>query len=252
MMRTMALKNPTWTTRLGKIDPNKGKAWIELKFPDGPPVEYERPGIALTEDLEWRKATRPVEDLAHQRLNKVLFPTEVANALYEDVKRKTELSWKTAKASVGFGEKPEPETVQSVVQSVFAKPPASPTAGESATSTGTSPPAATAVDSNGPTDPASQSSSQAKELGFALPDPKTLTLDLTRFRQDIRKNFKAYNLQPQRGTFNVLGLIEIYGERARITLHVGAVYDPKQGRYVAVKAAVWNLVDHHQRPKGGP
>jgi hypothetical protein len=252
MIRTLAMKNATWTTRLGKIDPSQGKAWLELKFPDGPPVEYERPGIALTEDLEWRKATRPVGELAYKRLNKLLYPTEVANALYEDVKRKIELSWKYAKASIGLGEKPEPETVQSVVQSVFAKPPTSPTAGESVTSTGISPPTATAVGSNGTTDPASRSSSQAKELGFALPDPKTLTLDLTTFRQDIRKNFKTYKVQPPRGTFHVLGLIEVYGERGRITLQVSAHYDPKQGRYVAVNAAIFNLVDRFQRPKGGP
>jgi hypothetical protein len=58
MMRNFAQKNPTWTARLGPINTKKGKQWIELKFPDGPPVEYERPGLELTEDLEWRKTTR--------------------------------------------------------------------------------------------------------------------------------------------------------------------------------------------------
>jgi hypothetical protein len=251
-MRKMAQNNLSWTTRLGKIDPNKGKAWVELRFPDGPPIEYERPGIALTEDLEWRKATRPVEDIHHQRLNKILFPTEVSNALYEDTKRKAVLVWKSVKASLGSGEKPEPETVQGVVQRVLINPPTSPNAGVSVTPTPPTPPTATGVDSSAPTDPASSLSSQAKDLGFVLPDPKSLTLDLSKFRQDFKKSFKPYALQPPRGTCMVLGLIEIYGDRARITLNVTAAYDPKQGRYVSVKAGVWNLVDHSQSPKGGP
>lgn len=251
-LRNGATKNPAWITRLGKIDPNKGKAWIELRFPDGPPIEYERPGIALTEDLEWRKATRPVEDLAHNRLNKLLFPTVVANALYKDAKQKARLSWRSMKASLGYGPGPdEPETIQDKVARFVAKHHAARNAGVSAASTATNPPAATVVDSKDPTDPASLSS-QAKNLGFVLPDPKTLMLDISRFSLEVRKTFKPYPIQPPRGTFAVLGLVEVYGERARITLNVGATYDPKQGRYVAVNVQVWNLVDHHQTPKGGP
>lgn len=252
MIRSLAKKNPSYVARLGNIDTAKGKSWIELKFPDGPPVEYERPGIELTEDLEWRKATRPVEDLHHQRLSKVLFPTDVSNALYQDTKRKAELSWKSFRSYMGWEDKSEPDTVQGVIQRVLASPPSPSGPGVSATPAASDSSASAATESKQPAETASPFGSPAKDVGFVLPDPKKLTLDLTQFRQDFRKAFKPYTMQAPRGTFMVLGIIEVYGDRARMTLNVTAAYDPKQGRYVSLKAGVWNLVDHRQHPRGGP
>ncbi|KAF1839972.1 uncharacterized protein K460DRAFT_371935 [Cucurbitaria berberidis CBS 394.84] len=255
LIRDLAAKNPQYVARLGKIDTSKGKLWIEFKFPDGPPVEYERPGFELTEDLEWRKATRPVEDIHHQRLNKVLFPTEVANALYQDTKRKVEISWRDFRAYLGWEQKSEPDTVQQLVQRIGASPP-SPSSRTVSTSTAspnplpTSPVNETQQPTTSPS--AAPADGLAKDLGFVLPDPKKLTLDLSQFRQDFRKAFKPYQMQSPRGTLLVLGLIEVYGDRARMTLNVTAAYDPKQGRYVSLKAGVWNLVEHRQAPRGGP
>ncbi|KAH3945540.1 hypothetical protein HBI81_083440 [Parastagonospora nodorum] len=260
MMRNMAEKNTGWTSRLGKIDTSKGKAWIELKFPDGPPPRYEQPGLALTGDLEWRKATHPVEDLHHQRLNKLLFPSVVSNALYADLKQKALLSWKSFKLSVGLEQNPKPRptpvpgSIQDEVAKFVARGEKKPeTTGVSATPAASSPPAAPAVNSTDAADPASSlSSQQAKELGLNLPDPKNFTLDLTKFQQEVKKSSKPYRQPPPRGSFLVMGLIDIYGEKARITLNVAAWYDPKQGRYVSIKTGIYNLVDHSQRPRGGP
>jgi hypothetical protein len=254
MMRSFAQKNPTWTARLGTINPKKGKQWIELKFPDGPPVEYERPGIELTEDLEWRKTTRPVEDIHHQRLNKILLPTEASNALYQDMKRKVELSWSSLGAYMGWAEKAQPETMQSKLQKfVDMANPLSPSAPEvSANTTTSTSSSSTATERKQPAESTASVESQVKALGFVLPDPKSLTLDLANFRQDFRKASKPYAMQPPRGAIMVLGMIEVYGDRARITLNVTAAYDPKQHRYVGIKAGIWNIVDHRQTPKGGP
>jgi hypothetical protein len=252
MMRSMASKSAPWVAKLGAIDEKKGKTWLEFKFPDGPPVEYERPGIELSEDLEWRKATRPVADVHHKRLNRVLYPTEVAHALYQDTKRKAELSWKVLRAQMGWEEPPAPETVRSVVQRVLANPALPPSAGSSSAPTATSHAASGAPDSKQSTESASSLSSQSNELGFVLPDPKTLMLDLSSFRQNFRKSFKPLQVQAPRGTFMVLGLVEIRGTRASITLNVSAAYDPKQGRFVGLKATVWNMIEYKQSPKGGP
>ncbi|KAF2831385.1 hypothetical protein CC86DRAFT_342165 [Ophiobolus disseminans] len=249
MIRNVAKKSPGYATHLGTIDTNKGKAWIELRFPDGPPTEFERPGIELTEDLEWRKATRPVEELHHQRLSKLLYPSEAGNVLYQEVKRKAGLSWKGFRTYMGWEVKSEPATVQSVIQKVLADPPTPSGIGAPTTqATPTSP----ASEGKQPTEVASPLGSPAKDVRFALPDAKKLTLDLTQFRQDFRKTAKPYAIQPARGTFIVIGLVEVYGERARMTLNVAATYDPKQGRYMSLQASVWNLVKHRQSPRGGP
>jgi hypothetical protein len=252
LIRSIAKQSPSWKARIGTIDTSKGKTWIEIKFPDGPPLEYERPGVELTEDMEWRKTTRPVEVVHHQRLNKVLFPTEVSTALYHDTKHKVQLSWQAFRAYLGLSQTSESETVQSVIQQAFSKSPSPSSPGVASNPAATSPSASAAPDSKEATDAASTLSSQVKELGFALPDPKKLTLDLTNFRKDFRKYAKPSGLSLPRGSFIVLGMVEVYGDRARITLNVVAAYDPKQGRYVSLTAGIWNIVPHGQSPKGGP
>lgn len=256
LVRNLAAKSPTYVARLGKVDTSKGKVWIEFKFPDGPPIEYERPGFELTEGLEWRKATRPIEEVNRHRLNRLLYPKEATIALYEDTKRKATQSWKTWKAYIGWEENPEPETVQQLMQRIGANPRSIPTPiVPSAESAGTSPASTSPANETQPAAPtrqAARTDSPLKDLMFVLPDPKKAILDLSQFHQDFRKAFKPQEREPPRGTFLVLGLIEVIGERGRIALNVTAAYDPKQGRYVSLAAKHWNIVSHRQNPKGGP
>jgi hypothetical protein len=152
---------------------------------------------------------------------------------------------------MGWSQESKTEAVQQLVQRIAANPQSSvnkttsilpapfSTSAKDTQQSGV-PPAAAPVD--GP----------AKDLnGILLPDPKKLTLDLTQFRTDFKKSFKQYPLVVPRGAFMVLGLIEICGERLKLTLNVQAIYDPKQGRYVGVQFTPWNLVELRQLPKGG-
>lgn len=252
MVRNVVQKSPPYVARLGTIDMSKGNVWTEVRFPDGPPIEYERPGIELTEDLEWRKTTRPVEELHHHRLKKLMYPSEVTNALYQDTKRKVKVSWTNLRTYVGWEAKAEPETVRDVIQRVVADPPPAPGPAASTAVSTPSSPAAAATDTKQATNSATPLDDTTKDVWFTLVDPKTLTLDLAQFRKDFRKTAKPPAVQAPRGTFMVLGLIEVHGDRAKITLNVAAAYDPKQARYVSLQVAVWNLKDHRQRPKGGP
>lgn len=246
---------PAYVAKIGEVDHKKGRVWIEFKFPEGPPPEYERPGYELTEDLEWRKTTRDVEPVHHTRLNKILWPNAAAGALYEDTKRKAIRTWNDFAVYMGWAEKTEHLTVQQMMQQVVSPSPptssaASPAATASASPFGTSLPPATQQ----PAAPSSSSPSTAgseNELGFPLLDPKTLALDLGKFRQEFQKASKP-NMVVPRGAFAVYALIEVYGSRARLTLNVIGIYDPKIGRYVALSAGIWNQVAHRQSPKGGP
>jgi hypothetical protein len=251
MLRNMAHKNPSWTQRLGPVDTKKGKAWIELKFPQGPPIEYERPGIELTEDLEWRKSSRPVTDVHHRRLNRLLLPTEASNAIYQDTKRKVTVSWNELAVYMGWAEKPpQGETISSVLKAGDNHNPSAPRM-PSASATSTTSASTTTPDSKPPADAASPPEAKAKVLGFELPEPKALTLDLAQFQQDFRKALKPAQMTIPRGCIHVLGLVEVYGARARITLNVTAAYDPKLNKYIGLSMTVWNIVEHRQTPKGG-
>jgi hypothetical protein len=252
-IRNLVAQSPPYKARLGKIDTTKGKIWIEVKFPDGPQTEYERPGIELTEDLEWRKATRPVEAIHHERLNRLLFPTEVASALYQDSTKKAGKSWKSFKAYMGWDKEFQTEIVQQTVQRTDAN---SKSASSAATSYTTPTPLATssAKDTQQPASTPAAPVDGLAEKGFVLPDPKKLTLDLSQFRADFKKAAarKPYSLQAPRGSFMVTGLIEVHGDKARMTLMVAAAYDPKQGKYVGMRAVVWHYAAHQQHPRGGP
>ena len=253
LVRTMC-SAPAFAAKIGEVDHKKGRVWIEFKFPDGPPPEYERPGYELTEDLEWRKATRDVEPAHHHRLNKVLFPTAAAGALYDDTRRKVERSWNDFAVYMGWAEKSETFTVQQMMQQVMNPSPPAGTATPSATAAssspfGTSPPVAAQQST---TQSSPSAADTAKDLGFALPDPKALTLDLGKFRQEFQKANKGTLPNVPRGSFGVYALVEVYGSTARLTLNVVAVYDPKAGRYVGLNAVLWNQAAHRQSPKGGP
>jgi hypothetical protein len=252
-----ACSSPAYRAKIGEVDHKKGQSWVEFKFPDGPPPAYERPGYELTEDLEWRKTTRDVEPIHHHKLNKVLYPTAAAGALYQDTKRKAERSWKDFAVYMGWAEKTEAPTVQQMVQQVGnASPPASsavpPAAAASASPFGAALPGTSEQPAQQPSSPAAGA---GKDLaGIALPDAKALTLDLGSFRQEFHKaNHKGGHFAHiPRGAFSVHALVQVCGSKARLTLNVIAVYDPKAGRYVGLHAHIWNQAANRQSPKGGP
>jgi hypothetical protein len=206
----------------------------------------------LTENLEWRKATRPVEARHHFRLAHLLYPTAVASAIYADTKRKAERSWSDFTAYIGWAEKEEPPALQQMMQqlsnpSLPTKDAASPATTTSVTPLSTSGPAGTQQTAE---NPSPSSAGSAKDLGFLLPDPKALTLDLVKFRQDLQKSMKHVHAFPP-GVFFLRGLVEVYGSKARVTFQVFASYDPKVGKYVMIHASPYSHAPHRQTPRGG-
>ncbi|KAE8833007.1 hypothetical protein PTNB73_09592 [Pyrenophora teres f. teres] len=248
-LRGALAKNPNWVRRLGKVDTSKGKTWLEFKFPDGPPIEYERPGIELTENLEWRKATRPVNSNHHDHLKRLLYPKEVANALYNDTSNKAKGLWKGFQVYMGWHQESKTDTVQQLVQRIAANPQSS---ASQPTTTTLDPASTSSTDSQQPsiTPSSAPIDGSPKDLGFVLPEPKKLTLDLSRFRADFQRAFTPSPPPLPRGVFYVIGLIEVYGDRARISFSVIAIYDPRQAKYVRLHAQEYNSLEHNQRPKG--
>lgn len=253
MVRDLATKNPKFTFLLGKIDPTKGSIWIEVKFPDGPPLEYERPGIELTEDLTFRKATQVVDPIHHRKLANVLMPTVVANSVYADMKRRLYASWLDLRKYAGF------EVKQSLVENMFKglpPPPGMPTPAKQAPvapSTPGAPAAADAEKQAQPPSPSMPTNPALEKLGLTLPDPKQApTMNLAYFRLMLMKNRKPMAIEPPRGTFIVTGLVEVIGEKAKMTLDITAVYDPNMAKYVMLNSRIRSMTKYKQQPRGGP
>ncbi|KAF2730050.1 hypothetical protein EJ04DRAFT_515500 [Polyplosphaeria fusca] len=273
MVREMAARSPGYTARLGKINTNKGGIWIEVRFPDGPPIEYERPGYEITDDLELRKSTRPVEAVHHRRLNNLLVPTATAKAFYVDTKEKAGRQWQELRKYLGWQEQEKDVKVSITILEPSAAEPgkltkltrkkASPDTPEGVTASPKSAdppqtdpsPSSSPAASPPPKDSTSPLSHPAYEkLGLnALPNPTALTLDLSTFRRTFRRHhqFPHAVFEAPRGTFIVSGLVEVIGEKAKMTVDVQGAYDPREGRYVTVSIKLRSVMDYKQRPKGG-
>ncbi|KAJ8115474.1 hypothetical protein OPT61_g2885 [Boeremia exigua] len=245
----MTCSTPATIAKIGTIDHSKGRVWIEYKFPDGPPSEFERPGYELTENLEWRKTTRDVEVAHHHRLQKLLQPTAVAGALYKDTKRRAERSWNYFAVYMGWAEKTEHLTAQQIMKQTTS--PSSPTgsAATPVTAASTSPFGTSSTEQSTARSPSSTGGSE-KEIGFALLDPKNLTLDIGEFRRDFQRASGHTHLVP-RGAFTVHALVEVLGSKARLTMNVHGIYDPKIGRFISLHGNVWDQAANQQFPKGG-
>lgn len=243
----------------GKVDSTKGATWLEFKFPDGPPREYEQPGIELTEQLTLRKTTRLIDQMQHNRMQKVFMPTTAATSMYSDLKYKIRISW--IRIRYRFRRYMEqrssgkPSTVEGMIKrppspSATPSPPSQPPGAPSVVA----PPAPTDVGKQAqPASPSTPSNPALEKLGLSLPHPSEIPkLNILHFRNLLRKNRKILPLEPPRGTFLVLGLVEVIGNRGRATLDVFGIYDPNTARYITINAKVKNMVPYKQHPKGGP
>ncbi|KAK7191773.1 hypothetical protein PSPO01_02222 [Paraphaeosphaeria sporulosa] len=253
MVRDLASRNPKFTFLLGKIDTTKGSIWIEVKFPDGPPLEYERPGIVLTEDLTFRKGAQLVDPIHHRKLTNVLMPTAVANSVYADVKRRLYGQWLDFRKYAGF------QVKQSPVENMFKGLSPPPGTATSATqppvgpSTAGAPAATDAEKQAQPIAPSTPTNPALEKLGLTLPDPgQAPTMNLAYFRLMLMKNRKPMPVEPPRGTFVVTGLVELIGDKAKMTLDITACYDPNMAKYVMLNTRIRSMTKYKQQPRGGP
>lgn len=253
-IRGIAVKIPQWKQALGEINSKKGSVWIEVFFPDAPPIEYEQPGWMLTTDLTLRPATQDVDQKVHSLLGKVLAPTAVAKSVYEDSWRRATRIWQDTKKNMGWEEKSSPDTVQKIVSSINPIPPAadaspSPTASASPPSPTSTPP----NQQSSTVSPVSSSKEPSIEaFGLPLPTMAVPTMDIRFFHGTWKKNRKHDPPVAPRGAVIVSGLIDIVGEKAKMTLDVYAAYDPKARKYVLIDIKLRSMKQWQQSPKGGP
>lgn len=157
---------------------------------------------------------------------------------------------------MGWDKKLEPDTAAGPVQSAgvaFQPSRTGPIPTTTANATTLPTPTASDARQSPDSDPEARVSSTLKDMGFILPDPKSLTLDLTQFREDFRKSYK-HDVNPYpRGSIIVRGRIDVCGSRGRVVVDIIAAYDPKTERYVSfLRIKEELLIANSQSPRGGP
>jgi hypothetical protein len=266
-VRDVVGRHPHFKRALGTVDAKKGRVWLEVLFPDGPPPEFERPGIEITEDLEVRSTTRPVHMVTHQRLERLLVPSPVAHSLYVDGKTRAWRSWQDFRTYIGWESDIEKRLNVKRKRDALGIS-ATPGLPSSPTSPGTSSSPASDAKSTandapkqpvGPTsspqqEPATQGEQNAASHRFlpSLPTVGSMTLNLSVFHQTFRRQYKGPPKDIPRGALQVSGLIEVIGAKGKLDIDVRAIYDPKDGKYKSVDLTPRHFKEHRQRPRGGP
>ncbi|KAF1992614.1 hypothetical protein K402DRAFT_399701 [Aulographum hederae CBS 113979] len=245
---------------LGKIDSSKGRFWLELSVPDGPPQEYEISGIAITDTyIAW--ADKTMSQVNYQKQQDLLWPSATFWSFYATSKFIFKQSMQRLKQGLGI----EPSTqdrhqqilnhsknTRDIVDALRNKQsPFRPGSGDSSTGETPGQPTSTITPpSNIPKGAPGQRGSFPQITEMQAPgsrNPQAYAI----FFSSLVKNQKKFSRDPPRGTIVVSGLIEILGSKARITLDVTAAYDPKRNEYVVISAAPRQFTRKVQVPKGG-
>ncbi|MCJ1445254.1 MAG: hypothetical protein MMC23_005759 [Stictis urceolatum] len=228
-----------------------GTYWLDIDFPDGPPPEYERAGIEITEDYI-AYTVRPVDPLNVSRLQSALWPTATGASLWASCSAYLKLHTARIKKALNMEDstRKTPSSGYAEVSDVLGKP-------KSATShKGPGPRDAQAKPPNLVASKPPPSDSINPDRAWILrplpgvPQPNTdLSKASTVFRHSLAKNWKNASIPPPRGTFSVSGLVELAGPKGICTLDVRAAYDPRESQWVVIGIAVRRLQKRKQKPK---
>lgn len=241
---------PLWQTKtIGqRRDPSEATASL-LYLPYAAPYEFEQPGIALTDDLEWKVSTRSVEANHHHMMSKIFPPTAAANAIYQDIKIKAWKWWK------GLGKETKAtETVDQKLVHHQGSSPATPVESPPLKLSDTT----QATEQSQPRPRLRPSEASEAERGRAvlsslLPDIQKddiPTLDLARLHAHLRIS-RGKRVPPlPRGCFLVAGLVVVKGDRGASVFNVAAIYDPGTSRFVWIRYRKPNVTPNEGLPLG--
>ncbi|KAF2013552.1 hypothetical protein BU24DRAFT_240180 [Aaosphaeria arxii CBS 175.79] len=241
---------------LGDIEQNKGNVWIDVVFPDGPPLEYERPGIEITDNLEIRRSLQPVQHIHHHQLRNTLMPIAAANAAYMDIKRRFWVAWIKVRRSLGYPVKLDVSDFAYRHALIISQPTASP-----------SPRTTSQVPQHEPTGQSSTLSSTFQQEPQGTSDPsksilaryapklridRDMVISGKLFRSIMEQAHSQQQEPPPRGNIILTGMVEVVGSRATITYNVIGHYDVKTGEFQNVKYFHRLARSRKQSPRGGP
>lgn len=235
------------------------KFWLDIDFPDGPPPEYERSGLEITDDyIAW--TMRPVDAMQVSRLQAALWPRSVALSMWASYKTLWSLQLARAKRFLSIDNdemtldskgsadfqptetgKNHQEKYPNYAPDLFAENDETPAAPQ---------PSSPNLSSAGEADPPSKAMQRLENLGvLGLVADMTSAMDT--FNHSILETWQIPHTPPERGTVIISGLVELVGEKAICVVDVRAAFHPKENRWVAVGVGVRRLQAKKQVPKGG-
>ncbi|KAI9880140.1 MAG: UAA transporter [Pleopsidium flavum] len=238
-----------------------GKFWLDVDFPDGPPPDYERGGLEITDDyIAW--STRPVTPHNYSRLRQALWPTAISSSIWASYS--TLWSLQVAKFRDFFNLRARPDHSRPQPPSGFVNfqrvrertngQQTQPGAGVEQPSVAPSPKGETEKASvNHRSSPAGSDPAGIFPSGPSIPQPgQELTSVLSAFKRTLARKWKPAPSPAPRGTCIISGLVELTGPRGMCVVDVRAAFHPGENRFVMVGLAVRRVQQRQQGPRGGP
>jgi hypothetical protein len=278
--------HPSINRQLGK-DLKVGKFWLDISFPDGPPQEYERSGIEIGDGfIAWSQQRLSQEK--QWRLMRALWPQATAQSSWATVKVLSGIQWRRLKQALGWGEVDPhaPEERFRIASEMMRQQNSEDKEKVSKAQTDPNGSPGEVVSRNNASAPVARPSRRSEDQSqkhpwlpsvpipsypFSTPKPTTssspgeaqaedphaelgnldIPIAMHVFQSTLSKSWNPKKMEPPRGTFVVQGLVEVRGARGRILFDVSSAYDPRQGKYVHVNAAVRGFKRWSQPPRGG-
>ncbi|KAL8687433.1 MAG: hypothetical protein Q9218_006390 [Villophora microphyllina] len=251
---------PQFEKFLGKGN-KPGKYWLDIDFPDGPPPEYERKGIEITEDhIAW--TTQTVHPLHYQRLRKALWPKPIASSIWASYKTMASLQYARVKDYLNLRSDSETSNTHDTnaaeidLSDIHKK--MTPEKQESPPKADNEQPGPEEHATTGRTTSRPSAGKWSSDLVKALPLlNSTSGLDgdiassVEAFRKTFAKQWQPAHTAPERGTVIFSGLVELLGPKGVITLDVRAAYHAAEGKWTQIGVAPRRMRPKQQPPKGG-
>jgi hypothetical protein len=233
VLRKWLMDQPSYARRFGQIDLARGTIYFHVTLPDGPPLEYDQSGIALTQDLELCTATRVLDHTQYSRLSALYHPEAVFRATLRELKRKTVRTWKHVTLFMTGNTPVKPEPIQAMLEPLSAKP-------FSPTATAASPDRSSnqlATDRSEPQSPSSPGLTNI--LGAAHSKTEIQLPDFREFLGESKTistllDFHA-PIEAPRGSVIVKGLVQVVGSRDSGLVEAAFCYNVKENRIVMFK-----------------
>ena len=247
MIRSNIANDPRFTSRFGEINTKEGVYWLDITFPPGPPLEYERSGIELSEDgealiIRWTK--RPVRQVNHERLKNALSPTAAIKATYASCKYLCKVQYRKLQEVLGVQPAPDPhmQALKNHIERMRSLGRSSTSATKTLDGQNSGETTSRSTDAAGGRKPGNTGATTAADPGHKTPglpslptispfgDSTDISIAQSIFRATLSKNWRPLSVEVPRGHFVVSGIVEVVGQKARMSIEVLATYDPKTHR----------------------
>nr|OQO17793.1 hypothetical protein B0A51_15679 [Rachicladosporium sp. CCFEE 5018] len=263
LVHQQMVARPAITMRIGS-NTKVGHYWLEMTYPDAPPLEYQRSGLELGEDfIAWSQQKITADEW--WRTKRALWPKAAFDGAYATATLVVGIQWRKAKQAMGWeGRDPfSPEerykhAVEMMQKHTHAK--AGKRLGAQTDPTSSSsiaaPPAPSTPDAK--LEPAAATTTTSLPYLPPLPLPAkrdlnatSLPIALSAFSQNLSAAWLPAKAEPPRGAIVVSGLVEVRGSTGKIVFDVQSFYDLGKSEFVRVQATPRVVKRHRQGPRGG-